>query len=372
MVEKGAHYAHDYSSYTLCPLLSPRQFEYHPQREDTLVLGTTDGELAVVNHDTGDVISASRLTYSCLLHHKAPLACAPRRRRAARAPAHGSTAAPGLQDVDSVLGLCWLRHNPDWFVAGSSRGRVEVCNYKPVRPCAPKSQASAAEGTPEAHARPAAAQDSPTIHSAPFEKFSRLTSVHVNSTDQVRGASTRGALKRGRGPAFPLTLQRAATQLVVVSGYSRTVRAYDLATSQVVRTFNNIHSDHINITRFAYHSPHVLSTTSFDRTVKLWDMREPGTKPIYVRAADPCAARVSDPPPSALLPRHGGAADHHQPAQRGDADLQPRRPSSPHLGGGQLRVTVLRRRWAAPHDLQHAVPGPGTPRGASLPHPRPL
>ena len=40
-----------------------------------------------------------------------------------------------------------------------------------------------------------------------------------------------------------------------------------------MRDFENIHDDHINISRFAYHSPFVFATSSFDRTVKLWDSR---------------------------------------------------------------------------------------------------
>lgn len=31
----------------------------------------------------------------------------------------------------------------------------------------------------------------------------------------------------------------------------------------------NIHDTHINITRFAHHSPHIFATCSFDKTVKV-------------------------------------------------------------------------------------------------------
>lgn len=37
---------------------------------------------------------------------------------------------------------------------------------------------------------------------------------------------------------------------------------------QVVREFADIHEDHINISRFANHSPFVFATSSFDRTVR--------------------------------------------------------------------------------------------------------
>lgn len=36
---------------------------------------------------------------------------------------------------------------------------------------------------------------------------------------------------------------------------------------QMVRDFQDIHEDHINISRFANHSPFVFATSSFDRTV---------------------------------------------------------------------------------------------------------
>jgi hypothetical protein len=37
--------------------------------------------------------------------------------------------------------------------------------------------------------------------------------------------------------------------------------------------YENIHEDHINISRFANHLPNILLTCSFDNTVKLWDNR---------------------------------------------------------------------------------------------------
>ncbi|CAN0227770.1 unnamed protein product, partial [Phaeothamnion confervicola] len=51
------------------------------------------------------------------------------------------------------------------------------------------------------------------------------------------------------------------------------VRLYDVETTQVVRDFKDIHEDHINISRFANHSPFLFATSSFDRTAKMWDSR---------------------------------------------------------------------------------------------------
>ncbi len=60
---------------------------------------------------------------------------------------------------------------------------------------------------------------------------------------------------------------------MLVSGYSHSVRLYDLETGAVVRTYEEIHNDHINISRFSNHSPHLFCSSSFDRTLKLWDLR---------------------------------------------------------------------------------------------------
>ena len=68
---------------------------------------------------------------------------------------------------------------------------------------------------------------------------------------------------------------------VLASGYSKDVRVYDMATASLVRTFADIHSEHINISRFTHHSPTIFATSSFDKTVKVWDTRLPGRRPIY-------------------------------------------------------------------------------------------
>ena len=52
------------------------------------------------------------------------------------------------------------------------------------------------------------------------------------------------------------------------------------------QTFKNLHSQHINVLKFANHSPTVFATSSFDRDVKLWDMRQGTSKPIFTRQSD--------------------------------------------------------------------------------------
>ena len=89
-----------------------------------------------------------------------------------------------------------------------------------------------------------------------FQPFDKLTSVHVNCNDDY----------------------------LIASGYSHSVAMYDLETGKFVRNFTNIHSGHINISRFGNQSPYLFATSSFDKTVKTWDARVSLTsnnKPIY-------------------------------------------------------------------------------------------
>lgn len=59
-------------------MLRPRQFEYHPCDSSLMAVGTLDGEVVVLNHETGNIIS-------CIL--------------------------PSLI-MNSILGLCWLKQQP--------------------------------------------------------------------------------------------------------------------------------------------------------------------------------------------------------------------------------------------------------------------
>lgn len=112
-----------------------------------------------------------------------------------------------------------MKGRDDMFVSGSGLGRICVVN---------------------------ASKDNTVVQD--FPNFERLTSVHVNSTNSY----------------------------LLASGYSNDVSIYDICTGQLSRTFSEIHKDHINISRFCNHSPHIFSTCSFDGTVKSWDMRVPG------------------------------------------------------------------------------------------------
>lgn len=78
-----------------------------------------------------------------------------------------------------------------------------------------------------------------------YPSFDRLTSVHVNCNDS----------------------------LLLLSGYTTSVDILDMETGVAVYNYQNIHQDHINISRFCNRSPNLFATSSFDGTIKTWDLR---------------------------------------------------------------------------------------------------
>lgn len=177
----------------------PRQFEYHPSFPNTLLFGTIRGNICLANLQSGE------LSF---------LGCY------------------GLNSLDAILGICWLKNNPYKFVTGSSYGKL-ICGD--MRNKVREHSIDVVE---------------PFIM---YNDFQQLTSVHVNSM----------------------------SSRILVSGYSNDVLLYDVERAEPIQTFSNIHENHINIARFANLSPNLFVTCSFDKTVKAWDQRMTDRQPIY-------------------------------------------------------------------------------------------
>ncbi|CEO98308.1 hypothetical protein PBRA_006422 [Plasmodiophora brassicae] len=137
-----------------------------------------------------------------------------------------------MLDDKAILSLSWLHgsSHSNMFFAGNSMGSTAL--YKVV---------AGAE-------RLALCHDYGTIC-----KSHDMTSIHVNVSDE----------------------------LLLSSGHSHHVRVVDVKTGHVVRKYKSIHEDAINVSRWGNVFANVFLTCSFDRNVKLWDVRCPGRDPIY-------------------------------------------------------------------------------------------
>ncbi|KAF7129725.1 hypothetical protein RHSIM_Rhsim10G0162500 [Rhododendron simsii] len=123
------------------------------------------------------------------------------------------------------------------LIAGSDNGSLKLCDIKPI--------SSRNKGT------------NSSAHSVTFDEFDQLTSVHVNSTDEW----------------------------FLASGYSKNVALCEIGCGRHLQVFVDMHQEHINVVKFANHSPSIFATSSFDQDVKMWDLRQKPIFPCYTAAS---------------------------------------------------------------------------------------
>ncbi|XP_031388115.1 uncharacterized protein LOC116201133 isoform X2 [Punica granatum] len=145
---------------------------------------------------------------------------------------------PSAGTDNSILGLSWLKKYPSMLIAGSDNGSLKLFDIDSKQP-----------------------NISDQFHNnyvkATFNDFEQLTSVHVNSTDEQ----------------------------FLASGYSRDLALYDIGTGKRIELFTDLHREPINVAKFAYHSPFMFATSSFDRDVKMWDLRQKMVRPCYTASS---------------------------------------------------------------------------------------
>ncbi|XP_022763472.1 uncharacterized protein LOC111308996 [Durio zibethinus] len=180
-------------------IFRPRQFEYHPSNSSLMVFGTLDGEVVVVNHENKKIVSY----------------------------------IPSLGAMNSVLGLCWLKNYPSKLIAGSDNGSLKLYDIQHFTTTSNRVHTGAGSVT--------------------FDEFDQLTSVHVNSTDEI----------------------------FLASGYSKNVALYDISSGTRLQVFTDMHQQHINVVKFSNHSPSIFATSSFDQDIKMWDLRQKPIRPCY-------------------------------------------------------------------------------------------
>lgn len=60
---------------------------------------------------------------------------------------------------------------------------------------------------------------------------------------------------------------------------------YDISSGRRLQVFTDMHQEHINVVKFANHSPSLFATSSFDQDVKMWDLRQKPIRPCYTSSS---------------------------------------------------------------------------------------
>jgi hypothetical protein len=213
-----------------------RQFEWHPALPagapcwwaDLVAAGTLDGHVALVDtRGSGAVLGAVRDF--------------------------------GEKVSDPVLGVCWLRRAPGRFVACSLHGSVRLVDAGP---------ALAGGGAPEGAHVP----NMPVVANFPQVRCAVGGDRHRLGADDPDH----------RDPVLTCVHVNCDDSQLVASGYTNHVAVFDMATGQETRWIENAAGKNINITRFSNNHPQLFATSSFDKSVSLWDLRAcRGNKPLY-------------------------------------------------------------------------------------------
>jgi WD40 repeat protein len=132
---------------------------------------------------------------------------------------HEIARAPTRLNGD-VLALSWCRASSHsrTFIAGTDQGNVYFLDMSDPR----------------------------SVCLRPCPTFERLTSIHLNSTDQY----------------------------YMTSGYSPDVSLFDLPEGRLARSIRGLHETHINVVKFSAENPFVFASSSFDKSLAMWDLRQ--------------------------------------------------------------------------------------------------
>ncbi|KAL8271931.1 hypothetical protein Esti_004055 [Eimeria stiedai] len=252
--------------------LNSRQFEFHPQRPNVMLIGNNDGRVRLLDWER-DVVLGTKLV-----------------------------------DSHPILGLSWLNHHPELFVcAAGVSGIPYVVRWREEddstanrvkgdcprqAPCTSTAALPAVQAEPsgsllQRHPREVALQEASREDQYMWDREDVLDTSTISAALTWFRSYGRGS-RMIRGSRAPLRIvhQYSAREelssvavnctddYLLVSGRSPDLTIHDVATGARLGTLRGLHAGSINGVRFAHTSPHLFVTASFDQTCRLWDLRK--------------------------------------------------------------------------------------------------